>query len=582
MLSTQSHPIYYQPLNHINQLGGSLKEMENQRPTLFWQSAASLHLSLSLHNDQKLLKELNDILHLSNALLPNAVVLGYNDSLKVTKSNLPQLVLFHDSQRPEWCSPSMYFNSMKSPKFYDLEKAFESYLFCPDPTKRLEFEHSDKIHVCLSETNNNTDQVLVNSPSKYNDFDIPSGYNGSEFLGLLHSNTMGMSSTIKDLHNAAIAGGSLLLSLFTKCTSIHPESDVDIFVWGSTLEARLETINTIISRIEQVSPNGIVVLKNRSVLTILRRDCKVATQIIDSGNSNIQELLSKFDIDACKIALTNGRFLVSSEFINSINTQCTKAKALPNRVAKYLQRGFNIILDKTPEVMKYNYEELLSDPFVIKSSQKYLNITDEDDTRVEYLAQLLLHKDYELVKFPLSKSDLTCDSDFVRDYARLDSNSSGNFPRDYSKLNGKSSEPYTITKDASIFGSNAIKWTRNDNNKFPVSIDVPIDLSSGKQVYLKLDKLCGILGGKSVVGTSTFLKNFQSSQLTYLSLMGITDKLDLQSTKYKNKIVYFSNVFNNKLLENKQKGTQIELRNVVLKVYKYKNKICYKIVSCDN
>lgn len=128
-------------------------------------------------------------------------------------------------------------------------------------------------------------------------------------------------------------------------------SDLDFFVFGSTIEQRREGFERFSELIYKLAPNTRT-CSNRSITTYLIPGFPYNIQVIYTDAPSAEHVLSKFDITAAKVGLTHVGWMHFRSYAMAWRTKTITADASvkPNRIYKWRRKGFQMCTDVTEDV----------------------------------------------------------------------------------------------------------------------------------------------------------------------------------------------------------------------------------------
>lgn len=412
----------------ISLLTASSEINTKQYKATFLENAWKMHIYFTTKGGcSNMIKLLNDMFQANVDVAKKSWIQMYNESLLLTNSVLPlvkkytnSLTVFKDDLSNKFTQKKSFGLSytpedfkvkncdISKIKYYNLETALSSNLFCEDKSFIENFKRDDKSpHQSVWTSECFKDIILLKAQCQDKIFT----YTKLENAENIFSNyTGGLSDKIKELDNAMIAGGSIFISLFLENSFKPFGTDIDIFVWGETLESRLETINKIIN---YVHDDDAMITMWCNVITIFRRDSNLSIQIIDCGDKTAERIIGEFDMSICQIFYKKGEFKMSRNFIQSINTKCSMlSKCKPFRIAKYMQRGLSFITTGKEKIFNsnlfvedYKWDELFGDPSIIKYLNRHLLLKTDSPKEFVTFAKNIYNKNTRLVTYPLNIED---------------------------------------------------------------------------------------------------------------------------------------------------------------------------------
>lgn len=539
-------------------------EMEHEQTKALLEKASFLQLYLKRYGNLAQLEKLYSFVEDNVEIAEDSWLLMYNEALDFTNS------YFHPVKKYT-AKLSMLPLIQKDPSaesFYNLKTALAMNLFSIDDLAKTKNIYTKQItsHVYSSDINPET--VFIQTPFEKT-FTL-SKLNEAEHV--FSKYTAGLSVKFLDIDNAMIAGGSLFISLFLEDDlNDYPETDIDIFVWGDTEQSRLDTINKIIKEIDALTSGKIIVTTCGMVITIFRRGDYLPIQIIDSGTKKCEDIIREFDMESSKIFYTKGEFKVSSQFIHAINTKCDNIKKCkPERVAKYMKRGFNITASTSQKiegsdcfVKDYSWDKLYEKPEVISMLNKYFPITNESPERVEFLAQKLFSKKYKLVSAPLTISDII---------------QNGNTTALCNYIN--SDNKITVAENANDFLNMVSKFKGDFIGGHECRVRYARD-ESNKKLFIKVKNLRGTLkrGHNAYIVNATCKElNFLTSKLAISKFNDIRrHKSEPQPSLLVNRITITEKDKLKTLIDEYPSCSEINLENAILSVYQINDLIRFKV-----
>lgn len=218
-------------------------------------------------------------------------------------------------------------------------------------------------------------------------FDI-SSINSSKKLGdrvcldlkeakkLFHEATYGILDDTFPRKDIVFAGGFVEKILTGKIIN-HSQSDIDIFVLGSTHEKKKATFEALLAWFDSKFNKNIYYTFRGSVVNIYIVDFKRKFQIIINNNHSIFSILEKFDMSHIGWAYDMECFWGLPEAVESLQTKCTipmnLVRASAVRFVKALYSGYSI----------------KDDPRVLESGVDLNQILSNNDQVRSYLEEIL-------------------------------------------------------------------------------------------------------------------------------------------------------------------------------------------------
>lgn len=238
--------------------------------------------------------------------------------------------------------------------------------------------------------------------------------------------------------NYAIAGGCISCILNPKI-KFAKYSDIDIYVWGSSQEERVATINEVLSLL----PEEKIIFQNNNIVNVFVRHYTRNIQIIDSGVDSLKSILSHFDNNVSQMAYT-GTFVCTISALHALMYQVATfsvSDPLLSRHYKQHKRGFKIKYnnDIIPYITTDHTKEIIQ-----QTKNKYLFITNEPIQRVKYLVRKIYGCHYIYVTDIIDNYSFT---DWKRSYITESYNEThlNNYTVSNHKLNFNKHEKYLIS-----------------------------------------------------------------------------------------------------------------------------------------
>lgn len=186
---------------------------------------------------------------------------------------------------------------------------------------------------------------------------------------------------IKDFNNILVAGGSVGSIIFGA-----EINDIDIFVYGLTMIDATHRVYNLMQDIVEKFPQSRLA-NTPGCTTIITPQFKV--QIIHRLYKSAEEILYGFDIGSCAVGFDGQNVLFtvlskfSFEYMCNILDVTRRSTTYEKRLAKYMSRGFNLILPKMnmPNIrltsLAYDIEDVCELPYftVAYSDVKHNEIT---------------------------------------------------------------------------------------------------------------------------------------------------------------------------------------------------------------
>ena len=163
-------------------------------------------------------------------------------------------------------------------------------------------------------------------------------------------------------NNICVAGGFLRSIILNQTVN-----DIDFFIYGH-VENYFLLINNFITYISKYFKNKYIIHlykpKNKVLEIIITSsiDIIIKIQLILVNNKDIESLLLSFDINPCKIAYNGINIIRTEECIDSYkylindirNIDITKCNNIDYRIKKYLNYGFDLVIDYNDFEIKLN------------------------------------------------------------------------------------------------------------------------------------------------------------------------------------------------------------------------------------
>jgi len=200
-------------------------------------------------------------------------------------------------------------------------------------------------------------------------------------------------------NNIIISGGSItkFANYGLAEMATLPNSDVDIFVFGKSVEERQKICEYLVNDVFEANfPGQCRYTIKRSVMTVTIIDVPRQFQIICTSAGSGYQIVSSFDLTHVQFVYQNGKVLATPDAILShyfMTTLIKKNSIFASRIYKTLKMGFKVIFPKTYTVFIWNGEK----------SEKF-KIHELDKITMNYLAKCPNTKK-ELAKYfhPTSK-----------------------------------------------------------------------------------------------------------------------------------------------------------------------------------
>lgn len=163
--------------------------------------------------------------------------------------------------------------------------------------------------------------------------------------------------------NIIISGGSVARSVNTALVQRQspPSSDVDIFVFGKTLEDRKATCEYLVNEVfEKNFPGKCWYTIKRAVMTVTVVGIPRQFQIICTSAQTGYQIMNNFDLTHVQFYYQDGRVLATPDAILShiyMTTMIKKNSIFASRVYKSLVDGFKMIFPKTYNIFIWNGEK---------------------------------------------------------------------------------------------------------------------------------------------------------------------------------------------------------------------------------
>lgn len=158
-------------------------------------------------------------------------------------------------------------------------------------------------------------------------------------------------NTLIPYHNVVLAGG-YPTALLDHTIEYNPQSDIDVFIYGSNRKNRMQCI---IQDLETEFKGSLYYKQHGSVVTFWVQDTPIRIQLIVSQAKNLFDLLFNFDFNYCSWAYLpkEDRFAGTLDSFYSIITRTTflsKTSLRLERLLKAHYKGYSIVKYKPFEV----------------------------------------------------------------------------------------------------------------------------------------------------------------------------------------------------------------------------------------
>lgn len=168
-------------------------------------------------------------------------------------------------------------------------------------------------------------------------------YTEQEFKNRFHEFT---NNIFKDINwdGFIITGGFIYSTLIKIQDTFLPCTDIDLFVYGETKEARKTTVRYLLDFFEK---HNVYFTVNRSVINIVRPNSR-NIQIVCTDANNPKDIIDKFDASYVKLYYDGKSVLGSYDSLLSIRTQTTTFTGQTiyiTRLYKALRKGLQLKLD---------------------------------------------------------------------------------------------------------------------------------------------------------------------------------------------------------------------------------------------
>jgi len=190
----------------------------------------------------------------------------------------------------------------------------------------------------------------------------------------------------------------------------YPYLNINLFVWGDSLEHRIRTTSKILSLFtKNYGKDNVFCFRKNDTRIVLVRNKKRTIQIIDSGKKSLIKILWNFDMATAKIAYNGSSLVATNDFFLAVTKQqliVASPVAEISDIVKYLLFGYEIVLNRVKQIddtgTKYPTDTFLANCqwaiHVFKVTDKYLHITKKDSIdRIIYLFQKVYGPDYHKI-----------------------------------------------------------------------------------------------------------------------------------------------------------------------------------------
>lgn len=163
--------------------------------------------------------------------------------------------------------------------------------------------------------------------------------------------------------NICISGGSIsrLINNSTRENALPPNADVDIFIYGKTLEERQATCEYLVREVfEKNFPGKCWYTIKRSVMTVTIQGVPRQFQIICTSAKTSYQIIDNFDLTHVQMFYQNGNIYATPDAILShlyMTTLVKKNSIFASRIYKSLLDGFKMVFPKTFNVFIWNGEK---------------------------------------------------------------------------------------------------------------------------------------------------------------------------------------------------------------------------------
>lgn len=197
--------------------------------------------------------------------------------------------------------------------------------------------------------------------------------------------------------NVVMVGGSLSLILQNMNFDEHPESNINLYVWGDK-NTRYRTLHRLINYFRKKLKCYIFSCHNVITIVVDEKHFKRNIQIYDTKRKSILDAVKHSDCTLCKVVYDGHTFSALPEYIHSLATQTALFKldiTFVYRMVKFYKRGFSILFDDSfgwvsvgtydtdTDIITNDYLDLynchtspLHDGIDIHKIKNMLNITD--------------------------------------------------------------------------------------------------------------------------------------------------------------------------------------------------------------
>eukprot|EP01113_Clastostelium_recurvatum_P045547 TRINITY_DN7836_c0_g1_i1.p1 TRINITY_DN7836_c0_g1~~TRINITY_DN7836_c0_g1_i1.p1 ORF type:complete len:668 (+),score=164.58 TRINITY_DN7836_c0_g1_i1:112-2004(+) len=161
-----------------------------------------------------------------------------------------------------------------------------------------------------------------------------------------------------DWNNVFVAGGSVLAALMPPPSGLDiweyfhafafRASDIDIFIYGLTIEEANRKLVDIFNQIQKHTPSPLVAFRTAHCITLVSAFPYRHIQLILRLYQSPAEILAGFDVDCCSVGFDGLRVWSTSRAARSLKLQYNlvdlsrRSPSYEHRLFKYSRRGFSV------------------------------------------------------------------------------------------------------------------------------------------------------------------------------------------------------------------------------------------------
>jgi len=249
--------------------------------------------------------------------------------------------------------------------------------------------------------------------------------------------------------NIVISGGSIakLMNRGIAKKALSPNADVDIFIFGKTVEKRIAAVKYLVLEVfEQNYPGRCWYTIKRAVMTVTIQGVPRQFQIVCTSAKTSYQILDNFDLTHVQFFYQNGAVLATPDAILShiyMTTLVKKNSIFASRLYKALMDGFKIVFPKTFSIYIWNGEK--SEKFKFADLQKLTMIYLSDCKNTKDENQKFYHPEMStpteevkanlLSAFKITPDQLTNDPHDALEKVQIRNNFIGDMMLNYGNTN---------------------------------------------------------------------------------------------------------------------------------------------------